>query len=1138
MGTTRDAIRSENCELTYVLAIEGYEYIITDGLPADAVTAWAATSWTKALPGLEVNGTFNQSLAPWSNEVRVPTFRFVVRPEETDQFGIDMFRAKPAIRSELTVGFGTGDSAGGGFNINVKDAAVFPAGAPVTIGNETFNVTGTPSGTTIPVATNGSGYLAPFGTSAGPANSFPGPHSVPATTTVGAYESATPVWVASAPATWIGKKVALHVHRVSGGVLDTRAESELWFAGTISRVSEDGLATVVECDGIQRALVDATLMQDQWTGQVGRGYTFEDGDWVKGLFLGSTLSASAQFVAGTDFDSGYYTVEEFGSVLANLLDADSSVGVSGSDISLRWSSHITSSSAGPRFTLTTQEATSHTGKVGIASGSKEVLEFFGFDDIWQDNTQFGTWGANSTGTDIAIVAIVSPRTSDLAEDANGEFSLTINGSSGTFVDHTDILPPQAREHVTGAEVWSYYILGGKLLVLGRRDSDTKISKVTTTTPVSRLTNKGISEEILETINEDASIRQVFFSSDTFTNTIAKLFASVDGNGENESTYDTLPFGAGIPWELLGQNFLDSLAALEQSGSEDSISLIVEKPTRLWDAIRSDFALRMAAPVWKDGGIQIAQLTVPNASTSDFTLTEANKSTADRTRSQQTAEYLAHTLKVEINRNPITDKYQDHFIARDKVGYESAGGAGATKTIKARNSYRGVLATGSSAELLADTITARFLPVFSKELRTWRRSIPHTLFHMAPGDTVTLSDDTVRDPSTGAHGITNRPAIVLAVRHSLGISSGGQGYVGEVDLLYTEEDRLFECAPSAEHATVTTTGAGRNWTAGYDDEVGTTGIFSMLVQQNAFSAATEPNDSESFAENDVIVITEQDPANPTSADSFQDVVRGVNQDVATGYDEIVFTDGFGNAGNPAFDSTKTYLVNFASYDQVLASQQLVSYQADDVDGQILDTAEPNLVGDGIKLGGAAADLTLLPARHSAEQFGDGVPLSSSFVRAQSRMANNLINYKTAPHSPYLIRGGTGTIVSSATATTYVAIWTFPYYIGNENWSGSSKRVLNIAPMFRSGLGGTTVNVRVTSAANPPNGEDSSWTDTNWRGPKNQVTFSSSSETYAVATAQELDVVRAEGDPEYTWITMEGGNLSQTLGLAELWLGAIQ
>ena len=180
MGTTRDKLRNDSgIQIAYTMIIEGYPYILTDGSPSAAVTAWAGTSWSQALPGLSVAGTFKQSLAPWSNEVHVPHFKFTVQPDGDDTFGTAMFKAKPDVRSELTTGFDTGDSGGGGFNISVKDADLFSTGQ-VFVGNESFNVTSAPTGTNIPVASNGSGFMAPFGTSAGAANTFPGPHTLPA----------------------------------------------------------------------------------------------------------------------------------------------------------------------------------------------------------------------------------------------------------------------------------------------------------------------------------------------------------------------------------------------------------------------------------------------------------------------------------------------------------------------------------------------------------------------------------------------------------------------------------------------------------------------------------------------------------------------------------------------------------------------------------------------------------------------------------------------------------------------------------------------------------------------------------------------------------------------------------------------
>ncbi len=1136
MGTTQDAIRGgAGVELGFVLCIEGYKYLLTDGLATDATTAWAATSWSNALPGLEVNFNDNQRLSPWSNELSVRNMSVAVVPESTDQFGIDMFKRKPDVRSELTVSIASDDDGGSGFNITVKDASIFAAGEPVMIGNETYNVTGTPSGTTIPVPAGGSGYFHPFAGD-GLTNRLPGAHNIAPNANVNNVDVNAPVYVSDAPATWIGKKVALHVHRIVGGTWDTHAQSEVWFAGTIDAIGQDGLKTTLECTGIEQQLIDAQILADQWSGQLKEGFVFESGDFVRALFSTGTPKPSADFTAGTDFTAGRYTVEEFASMLAEHLDGDGAIGISGTDFTLRWSAMVNSSNNGQRFVLTAQEGSSVAGSIHLIASKPSILEWLGFENVHQSHLASGLpakLGPVEESANISLVSDKAPyRVSPLGP--HGTTTIELEDTDGTFADYTSLLPPAAKEHSNAGGTWSYYAIGDNLLFLGKRDSDTQISGITVDVPLTDLAKGNSGKDPLRmSTRGKARVRQILFASSTFANIITKLFASTDGNGTNHTNHDIFPFGGGIPWSLLGTNFIDSLEALEQHGVDNGMCLIVDKPTRLWEAVKSDFILRMAQPVWKDGGIRVASLTVPNASTADHTLNETNKSDGRRTTYSETNAFSAHTLKVEIDRNPLSGKYMDQIIVRNLEAYEAAGGAGPVKTIKARNSYSGIHASGAAAEALADMIAARFLPVFGKPLKLWTRSVPHTLFHMAPGDTVSFSDDFVRAPDTGARGVSVRPAIVTSVSSSFGISSSGQTYHGEVELMYTEEDRLFPLAPSCEHATAT----GSGYTDGWDS-----GNTKLLVHQHKFSDTTENTDAQSYASGDAVRITELDPADPASADSFADTLAsapsiGTVTISTVDYDELELTNGFGAGGRPAFDSTKTYIVNFDDYDQGQDAQLLFAYQADDSDGRIQNLQDPNLVGDETKLGSADADITLLPSRHAAEQYGDGKPLSASFMRDQARMANNLVHYQCTSHSPMMSESIIG--VNTGGASDFRTIWIFPWLIGYGQTPGAGARKLNVAPMFATASGGTTVQVRVTSSANPPKGASTGgFLNTTWTGPKQQVTYSTSSATQAVATAQELNLVRAEGIPEFTWITVEGDNLCEFYGLAEFWLGPVQ
>lgn len=1131
MGTTRDAIRGGNPVLQFVLAIEGYEFLLTDGSTSAALTAWSNTIWSKALSGLQVTGNMSQSLTPWSNEIVVPRMTFTVVPDDSDQFGIDMFKLKPSVRSELTASFDSDADGGSGFSITVKEADQFAAATTVFIGNEAFLVSGTPAGNTIAVAANGAGYFSPLSNDVSSTNRFPGPHNIAADENVGVYEASTPVQVTDAPATWVGKKVALHIHKVSDGVLDTKAQSELWFAGTIASVTESkNGSTVLACDGIQQSIVDAIIMPDQWTGTMKPGRFFGAGQWVQVLYssggAASVLSTKFEVGVSAGFTEGVYTAEEFSSLLGNHIDEDAAIGDGGVSYNRRWECGVSQTDIGRRFRLRARHSSAEEAIIYLMTNNPSIFSFLGLTGIRSQGAQVivkqDTVPANRNhdffGTEEPLV--IPSITQDQFDGTTIQFEQT----SGSFFDHTTLLPPHAQEHVTSGEAWSFYSIGDTVIFLGRRDSDTQISGITTNIPLSKLAeeeNGGI-ESLKGREESKLLVKQIFFATDTFANMISKLFASIDGNAINHATFDAFPFGAGIPWGILGSGFTDSLDALEQSAVEDSMAVIVERPTRLWDVVRSDFALRMAHPIWKEGALQIARLAVPNASTATFALDEQDKGDGKRTIVKHTSEFLVHTLKVELNRNPLTGSFRDHFIARDKTAYENTGGAGKTKTLKARNSYSGVSASGTAAEALAEMITSQFLVVFAKPMRTWTRSVNHQLFHMAPGDTVSLTDDWVRDPNTGRRGISVRAATVLRVANSFGISSGGnQTYFGELEVLFSEEDRAFPIAPSLEHLPITS-GA---YTLGWD----AAGL-SLLVQKNKFD--TSGVDIDGFEASDAIRITEMDPADPASAASFTDVIVSKSVDAIVGGDEITLTTGFGNGGNPAFDGTKTYLVNYDAYDQTQAAQKLKSFQADDADGMILDLIDPNIVTDSLKVSTTAVDLTELPSRHSNEQFGDGEPLSASFIRDQGRMANNLLNYKTAPHSPMML-DATRTAVF---AGSFQVVQSFIYLIGPTQWPGGRSRKLNIAP-FTTGDGVQETTCRVTSSANPP--ATDSLIDVTWLGPKKQITFTTAISAAAAAkTVQELDIIVAERYEGFTWITVELSDDSIYKGLAEFWLGPLQ
>ena len=80
-STTKNALDNDDgVGVALVLAIEGYDYLLTDHDDLDAVTtAWAATDWSKALPGLIADAEREEEISPWSAEIGTATRTFKIQ---------------------------------------------------------------------------------------------------------------------------------------------------------------------------------------------------------------------------------------------------------------------------------------------------------------------------------------------------------------------------------------------------------------------------------------------------------------------------------------------------------------------------------------------------------------------------------------------------------------------------------------------------------------------------------------------------------------------------------------------------------------------------------------------------------------------------------------------------------------------------------------------------------------------------------------------------------------------------------------------------------------------------------------------------------------------------------------------------
>lgn len=1129
MGATRSAILAdEGVRLGFVLCIEGYEYLLTDaGDTAKPLAAWTGTPWTQALPGLQIIGNIEQSFRPFDNDISPSSLVFRILPDEDDTFGRDVFQVTPQYSTRLDEVFDSGDGT-----ITVRDTSRFPDDDGVVyMGTRRYSYSGR-TATTFTVET--AGEMAPFETDTGGANEFPGHHGKAPHDTIQTWPVTQPPRVSSSPPTWNGRMVGLWVHRIVGGTWDSKDDAELLFAGTIQGIQESGLFTEIQCESLVGKVADTVLLEDQWTAQPKEGYKLKAGQWFRvGVVSGDAETADSgklTVVSGAsgvdEIEPGHYTAAELASAMTDWLNSDSVVGQSGSDFTLSWSARVGETTGGFRFRLTMTEGTLAQMGLWLWASDSSLLYFLGFsdrsagDDGSYTSTPVrygGSWSVTGQEPPLRIMPL-----GFVGGLISGTTEIEIEGAAGAFMDTTDFAPPGAAESVSddnGTTRWSFFVVGDRLLIWARlADDSSSIENIRTWTLAGIRTGLNDTSALGGVREGEAApvIKQVAILSGSLGDIVTKLVASTDGNGTNHSTYDALPFGAAIPWGLLGSGWVDSMADLEQACNSDAISLVIEKPTKLWDAIKCDLMLRGAFLVWRDGGLQVGRLQTPNASSADWDLDEDNKAVQPgedaRTITQHTTEWLTNAVKIEYDRDPIADEYRSVYIVRDPASIDTYGLA-RPLTIKARNSYAASAGNGEAIEALAGFFASAVLPAFSRPLRRWRRSISHNLFLAAPGDTASVSDDFARNPTTGERGVSGRGTTVMSVSYSFGISAGGsQTYNGTIDLLYTEEDRLFPMAPCAEHDS-------SKGTDGWDS-----GTRRLYIKEHAFSAATEASDLSHFEAGDAVLIyaLDDDAGTRSFADSLE----------AVGSDYFQFTTGFGDGGNPAFAGAAfTYRVTYDEYANAESNQALHAYQAGD-DGLIDDSIEANLYGDDRIISFIEADATELPDYCDPILYGDGRPVHPGLLESQARMANNLLRYRTAPNMPMpRIQDA-----AAPTAGTRTILEVVPFYVGPMRPLGGRELALRLAPQFRVTASGSAT-LHVTSAGHPPHGDSYDDVTDAVRGAVQHVSWTTTSTTNVIPAAKDLRIVRSPDNPSLTYLIVEGEGDITPSGLVESWLKAV-
>jgi hypothetical protein len=1095
-GSTLAALQAGSNAFKWVIAIEGYTYLFSDAAASEVTTAWTGTDWSQALTGITVALENEQRLSPWEPFPEGGSLIFYVPAQSptSDPFGVDTGRSTAGAETILDPGTNQGID-NDDTTATVRSATGFGGGGSsgtVYIGSETIAFTGKTS-TTLTGLTRGK--FAPFAVSGG--TRFGHQHRVRLD------ENAVQLapLVTEQPRSWIGRWVGAWLHRYDHGtgLMNTKANAQLCYAGRVVSVRDDEATakTVVECEHVLRYVGDAVLCQNQWSATVLEGIDLQT-NWtftMKDTGNGGTNwhTANDMVVGGSgpnDIAAGFYTVEQLHSAINDWFAAELAAARIVGTYSLGiapWNGdqnkpHTYFSyripGAGPtvnfQFTL-----------------RREVSDFLG--DIHHGALSTTTafvqaYSSSQPNTDYDIVSALVPMRNDLVVWDK----IQVTSERGVFEDQSASLPAGAQWQSTLPNN-GIFLIDNKYVVAGHKVGTTidQLMLMSSSTGITYLHDALTTQTRMDDGSAPLSIKQIFMFEDTFANVFAKLLYSTGTSGYNHATYDVYPAAVGlaIPDTLLGSAFIDSLNALPCADSP--ITVVIEKPKKLMDIIGGDLMFRWAFLRWKSGGIQLSTWKTPLPSVGSI-LSDANKAAppsnndAHRASTLLTDEWQASIIKVNYNRD-ITDLtadggYRDSLTIEDRTAVEDAGGQPRTRTINLANTYGQNVQQGAGVEGLKDGFMALAPMMATRPVRRVSRTIDSRFFEgYSIGDSVLFTDKFARDPDTGLRGVQTRPAIIVMHRWTLGgpdpKGDGISDVNGEVELLLMPLLRVGPYVPSAQLDDTSTN-------SGY---VIATKIATCYAHK--FSESGEAADASYMSVGRKIRFIELDPANPAAPSTFDDTVAAQSGNTVT------LTTGFA-----AFDNTKKYVMVWDTYGDAIANQQTFSYQADDADGMIFDARAPYQYVSGTNFSAFTAnsnDIVDLPPDIT---FGDAVGLDVATQVSINRLINNLIDYKTAHFEEWLTNGEIAPVKLTGSAV-YELIECRPINLTGDNLLSTPKRVLTVAPFFRSS-DGTSASVRVTLVKQPPG--DNTTSDVTRGGVLAEAIFTTTTTTYATATPATLNI----------------------------------
>lgn len=1036
--TTQSGVR-----LQYVVAIEGYGYLLTNGAAADAITAWAGTDYIAALSGLEIQWSMDQKLDPW-NPFKGMAHAVTLAVMDTtgaDTFGLAVFKREGQTTSRLLT-----DITPTSTTLSLQSTDAFPStaagGGTVYIGNEAIvYTTNDTAADTLTGLTRG--CWSPFTTEAG--GRFARTHRVTPTVPGIPPDASTSTIVADAPIDWKGRWVGIWIHRVVDGVLDIRTQAHLAFAGKLAAVSDgaDG-RTIVQCEGVQEAIADAIVMREQWKAKVRPGIYMLAGDRISAatsrgatvLQANDLVVVSSGAAGSNQINEGFYDAAAVETAINAWLSAEKTA----TRLLFKLTFKALDDSLGAGEVRSSLKFSDPTGgtllRAWRMNSGAGIADFMG----WAAGGIGGSFVA--TVSAVAYSAFEPKGVSVHIPNALAIQSLHVQHVTGSFISQAALLPPDYATHsmVAIMRVGNFYVqcrapsitAGAGSIVVGGI-----VGTVDGGPPVGGA--------VISLDNGTVEIAQVLYLSAPVPAMVLDLLAST-GGGANWAAYDVLPeqASAAIPYALMGTGLLAELNAMPGAG--DPLRLIVDKPTPLADLFNVPFVLRLNQLVWRQGRIALKGFATPTSAatltiSSDARATPIDTSDDLRAVIVESDQNLRNCITIKINSSSDRGAYVDSTTLIDPGSASNFGGRPMTLTIGGAGAL--TAGTGEDIDALLPTFAAG-LAYLGRPMWIVKVPIDMNLFETATaGEVCLLSDPFTRDPATGTRSLTGKPALIIGNRYDYNTATG------EIDVMLFPR---LSIAPYSPCAAVDDTAP----TGGY-----VAGTKVLTCYAHSHSDASEVADATRFPAGSKVVVVERDPAVAAAPQTWSDTVASQSGNT------ITLTTGL--AG---WVAATRYRVISADYATAVTAQRTDTYQADDADGLVENLRAPYSVaffGAGQASTYVASVATELPSRPPTLAYGDGKPLDTGHAYDLAAGLNNLLSYKQAPQQPEAL--GSTEVMSYSGAGTWRLVWCEPVYVGPGRTSAAITRKLYVSPTVTK-AGAASADIRVTLARKPPRASDPS------------------------------------------------------------------